>query len=64
MKDYTAVVWQPDDNESPGKHPGNRLTLVAADLAAARASVVAEYGEDAIISVWSEEDGERPRGTG
>lgn len=63
MKEYTAVVWQPADNEAPGKHPGKRLTLVAVDLAAARAALVAEYGEGVIISVWNEEDAERPRGT-
>ena len=51
------MVWPPDDPDVPGK----RITLVADDLESATMALKAEYGEDAIFTLWNEEDAHRPR---
>ena len=54
MKEYRAIVWIEDQ-------PGKRVTLQAEDADDAVAQLRAEYGDDAVITAWNEEDAQRPR---
>ena len=51
---YKAVIWI-------GDKPGRRVTLAARSLREARVKLEAEYGTGYVISIWNEEDAERPR---
>jgi|GEM_PF-2488188 len=53
-KEYTAIVWIADQ-------PGKRVTVRAIDADRAWARLRAEYGDEAVISTWNEEDASRPR---
>ena len=58
MRPFKATVWLGDE---PGKRVELRVELEAEDVTSAGAKLRAEYGEDAVISVWNEEDRRRPR---
>jgi hypothetical protein len=53
-------VWPSGNDEVSGK----RVTLIAEDADSAQAALVAEYGEDAVFTLWNKEDAARPRGSG
>jgi hypothetical protein len=55
MKEYQAIVWT--DDELPGK----RIALLAETLEEARQKLVIEYGPKATMSLWNEDDANRPR---
>jgi hypothetical protein len=55
MKEYKAIVWI--DDETPGK----RVTLLADTLKEAQQKVREEFGPKATISLWNEDDANRPR---
>ncbi len=54
VREYLALVWI-------GDAPGFRLQVHARSSAEAKALVKAEYGDDAVVSVWNEQDASRPR---
>ncbi|WP_329331164.1 hypothetical protein [Streptomyces sp. NBC_00663] len=41
--------------------PEIQLRLMASSLSEARAIVIEQYGEGHVISIWNEEDANRPR---
>jgi hypothetical protein len=51
---YVGVIWIGD---KPGKH----VSVWAENPIAAREQVEAEYGKGQVISLYTEEDAERPR---
>jgi hypothetical protein len=59
LRTYHAIVWR--NSSLPGE--GEHITLVARDLDAASAQVKARYGQDAVVSLWNEEDANAPRPT-
>lgn len=54
MKVFRAIVWI-------GEEPGERVTVRADTLDEASRQLEAEYGKDAVISLWDDADAERPR---
>jgi hypothetical protein len=54
VKDYVGYIWIGDE-------PGLRLTVQARTADEARSLVEVEYGEGHTISLWNEEDAQRPR---
>ena len=54
MKEYVGYIWI-------GDQPGIRLEILATSSEEARALVISEYGEGHVISLWNEEDANRPR---
>jgi hypothetical protein len=54
VKLYVGVIWI-------GDKPGKRISVWAENPKAAREQVEAEYGQGHVISLYSEEDAERPR---
>ncbi|KAA1424025.1 hypothetical protein [Nocardioides antri] len=54
QREYVGFVWVGDE-------PGVRVRLVAASLDDARAQLIAEYGTGHVISIWNEDDADRPR---
>jgi hypothetical protein len=54
---YHAIVWR---NSSL---PGERFTLFARDIDDASSQLRARYGEDAVVSVWNEDDANALRST-
>ncbi len=56
MKLYEAIIWDPDPNV-----PGQRVSVMATDLADARSKLEAEYGKDRTISLRNEADSTRIR---
>jgi hypothetical protein len=55
MKLFTAIVWRVRDE------PGIRVNVHAESLDHASRQLEAEYGKDAVISLWDEEEAGRPR---
>lgn len=56
IRPYQAIIWGPE----PGS-VGTRAIYYAADGDGARMQAILEHGEHCIISIWNEEDSERPR---
>jgi hypothetical protein len=56
MKEYKAIVW----DRGPDA-PGKRVSVMARSLAEATERLEAEYGKDIPLSVYNEEDADRPR---
>ena len=56
LREYRAIVWTSDPDK-----PGQRVEVLAGTLEEARAKLQATYGEEVVISLWSEEDAARPR---
>ena len=54
MKEFVGFIWIRNE-------PGIRLTIKARTVAEAKAKVVREYGEGHSISLWNEEDADKPR---
>lgn len=54
MKLYKAIVWV-------GDKPGVRVELMAESGEQARDELKAKYGENALVTVWNEDDAARPR---
>jgi hypothetical protein len=54
MKLYQAIVWIRDE-------PGIRVSISAESSDDARRQLEAEHGEEAVISLWSEDEAGRPR---
>ncbi|MEU5526161.1 hypothetical protein ABZ744_04410 [Micromonospora chersina] len=54
MREYVGFIWIEDK-------PGIRLRILARSLDEARTSVIEEYGDGHVISIWSEEDASRAR---
>jgi len=54
-REFVGFIWVED-------HPGIRLCVHANSVEEARSKVVSEYGEGHIISLWNEEDENKPRG--
>jgi hypothetical protein len=55
VKEFKAIVWS--DDKLPGKH----ITLFAETLEEARRKLLAEFGPEAKISLWNEDDENRLR---
>jgi hypothetical protein len=55
LKRYVGYVWI-------GDQPGMRLDIVAYNADEARAEVEALYGQGHVVSLWNEEDRNKPRG--
>ena len=55
MREYKAVVWV--DDETTGK----RITLLAETLDEAQKKLREEFGQKATISLWNDDDANRPR---
>lgn len=53
-KEYVGIIWI-------GNDPGIRLRVFAPSALEAQALVIEEYGEGHVISVWNEDDANRPR---
>lgn len=51
---FEVIVWI-------GERPGVRVQVVARDLEEAAASLKKEFGADAVVSVWNEQDAESSR---
>ncbi len=56
LRQYKAIVWQQDPSV-----PGKRIELLALDLEHASAQIRAEYGEGAVVSLWTENDANASR---
>lgn len=56
-REYFVLVWV-------GDAPGIRVRLRARSSTEAKGLMKAEYGEDAVVSVWNEQDASRPRWCG
>jgi hypothetical protein len=56
MKIYKAMVWDTD-----GHGPGQRVTVLASDLADAKRRLEAEHGEGRIFDLHNEEEASRIR---
>ena len=54
LKEYVGFIWI-------GDQPGIRLSIWAHTGKDAWAQVIAEYGEGHVISIWNEDDANRPR---
>jgi len=55
MKEYQAVVGTDDEL------PGERITLLAETLEEARQKLAIDYGPNATMSLWNEDDANRLR---
>jgi len=51
---YKAIVWV-------GEKPGERVEVFAFDSKEARSIIEEMYGREAVVSLWNEEDANRPR---
>jgi hypothetical protein len=54
VKLYVGVIWI-------GDKPGKRISVWAENPKAAREQVEAEHGKGHVISLYNQEDAERPR---
>jgi hypothetical protein len=53
---YHAIVWGDDP-----KLPGERVTVLAADLDDAQRQLEERYGKDRMFTLHNEEDADKPR---
>ncbi len=53
---YHAIIWLPDPDV-----PGQRVTVIAKDLAEARVKLEVQYGKGNVYNLHNEEDANRPR---
>lgn len=53
---YKAIIWTSDPDAV-----GLRREVFATSLDDAEAQLIAEFGEGCKMSIWNEEDAERPR---
>ncbi|UPG90831.1 hypothetical protein L2Y96_03390 [Luteibacter aegosomaticola] len=56
VRPYKAIVWTSEPDAV-----GVRREILATSLDDANAQLVAEFGEDCTMTLWNEEDAERPR---
>jgi hypothetical protein len=56
MKLYRAMIWTSDPNR-----PGQRVTVLAEDIAEAKRKLEEQYGEGDIYALRNDEVAERPR---
>lgn len=56
LKLYKAMIWSDDPNK-----PGQRVTVQAESLEAAKKRLEAEHGEGHVFDLHNEEDAARPR---
>lgn len=56
VREVRAMVWRTDPDR-----PGERVVLHARSLDEAHATLVGQFGTDAVISLWNEEDSNRKR---
>jgi hypothetical protein len=54
MREYVAIIWMGDD-------PGVRCAVMARSLEEARAEIEKQFGQGHVISIYNEEDAQRPR---
>ncbi|MEL7296397.1 MAG: hypothetical protein AAGJ86_01980 [Pseudomonadota bacterium] len=54
-REFVGFIWI-------GAKPGIRLKIYAPTISEARKKVIAEYGEGHQISLWNEDDANKPRG--
>lgn len=57
LRSYHAIVWR------TSSQPSERITVVARDLDDASAQIRSRYGEEAVVSLWDEENANAPRST-
>ena len=51
---YKAIVWV-------GSSPGERVEVVAQTIEEASVQLREKFGEDAVVSLWNEDDANAPR---
>jgi len=51
---YKAIVWV-------GEESGERVEVFAFDFEEARSMIEEIYGSETVVSVWNEEDANKPR---
>jgi hypothetical protein len=56
IRKYQAIVWAGDPND-----PGERIVLSAASLEEAREQIDKKYGPNIVVSLWNEDDANKPR---
>lgn len=54
QRPYRAMVWL-------GNAPGQRVEVTARSLDEAEQLIKEQYGKDAVISLWNEDDAQTPR---
>ena len=55
-REYQAIVWAEDPNG-----PGERIVLSATSLEEAREQIDKKYGPNIVVSLWNEDDSNKPR---
>ena len=56
LREYQAIVWAEDTSG-----PGERLVLLAFSLDEARAQIDKKYGPNIVVSLWNEDDANKPQ---
>jgi hypothetical protein len=56
IREYRAIIWTSD-----ATRPGQRVTVLAANLDEAREKLERQCGEDTVFDLHNEEDASRPR---
>lgn len=56
MKTYVAIIWDNDPQK-----PGQRVTVLAESLDAAKKQLEERYGEGCVFNLHNEEEAGRPR---
>jgi len=56
VKIYKAMIWSDDPNK-----PGQRVTVMAESLEAAKNQLEKDYGEGHVFDLHNEEDATQPR---
>ncbi len=56
LRPYMAIVWTNDPEK-----PGQRLEVFANSLDDAKSMIKAQFDEEITMSLWNEEDANRPR---
>lgn len=54
QRPYCAMVWL-------GDSPGKRVEVMAQSLDEAQHLIKEQYGKDAVVSLWNEDDAQQPR---
>lgn len=54
MRQFVGFIWI-------GEDPGIRLSVQARNVSEAKAMVIAEHGQGHVISLWNEDDANKPR---
>jgi len=53
---YKAIIWV-------GEKPGQHVEVIASTLGEASSMIKEKYGKETVVSLWSEDDANRPRQT-